>query len=69
MRFSIFYKLSKDTIPIDYRRGIISLLKKAFENSNIEIYKNFYENKNNITKPFTFSVYLPYSNIKENEIV
>ncbi len=71
MRFSVEYKLSNIKVPIDYRAGFVSLLKKIFQVSNPKLYKEFYENNENknITKPFTFSIYFPNCNIKKEEIV
>ncbi|MFN3532718.1 MAG: CRISPR-associated endoribonuclease Cas6 [Candidatus Brocadia sp.] len=56
MRFAVTYNLSKDTIPIDYRSGFISLIKKAMATANKDLYKKFYEEDQNV-KPYTFSIY------------
>ncbi len=63
MRFTVTYNLSKDTIPIDYRSGFISLIKKAMETANKDLYKKFYE-EDQKAKPYTFSVYSPDGFIK-----
>lgn len=66
MRFAITYQLSKDTIPIDYRSGFISLIKKAMETANKDLYKKFYEEDRKL-KPYTFSVYSPDGFLKNGD--
>lgn len=68
MRFSCKIFIEKNTvIPNDYRRYLLSLIKETIKNSSnvgADFYKKFYENNNNIQKPFTFSAYFP---IKKEE--
>lgn len=66
MRFAVTYNLSKDTIPIDYRRGFISLIKKAMETANEDLYKKFYKGDEKV-KPYTFSVYSPDGFLKSGD--
>lgn len=66
MRFSVTYNLSKDTIPIDYRSGFISLIKKAMETANKDLYKKFYKGDEKV-KPYTFSVYSPDGFLKNDD--
>lgn len=66
MRFAVTYNLSKDTIPIDYRSGFISLIKKAMETANKDLYKKFYE-EDQKAKPYTFSVYSPDGFLKNGD--
>lgn len=65
MRFSITYELFNDTIPIDYRSGFISLIKKAMGISNKDLYDLFYE-EDKKAKPYTFSVYSPNGFVKKD---
>lgn len=58
MRFLITFKLKVKEIPSDYRRKIISFLKKSFESYNKDIFNKYYKDKDPIEKPYTFSVYL-----------
>jgi len=73
MRFSanIFLKGEKPyKIPVNYRRNFTYLIKEAInpDHSGTDIYNKYYaEKKQNVQKPFTFSVYLPVkAKIKEN---
>lgn len=66
MRFAVTYNLSKDTIPIDYRSGFISLIKKAMETANKDLYKKFYEEDQKV-KPYTFSIYSPDGFLKNGD--
>lgn len=45
-------------LPMDYRRGFASLVKKALQNSNPQFYEKYYSTLH-VLKPFTFSVYFP----------
>lgn len=57
MRFKFELEVTKNEIPLDYRRIFISYFKKALE-KNEESSKNQYYNKQDpIKKPFTFSVF------------
>jgi CRISPR-associated endoribonuclease Cas6 len=66
MRFAVTYELSGDTIPVDYRSGFISLIKKAMETANKGLYDKFYE-EDQKAKPYTFSVYSPDGFLKRDD--
>lgn len=66
MRFSVTYELSEDIIPVDYRSGFISLIKKAIETGNKGLYKRFYEEDVKV-KPYTFSIYSPNGFLKKGD--
>lgn len=66
MRFAVTYELSGDTIPLDYRSGFISLIKKAMEIANKDLYKKFYEEDQKV-KPYTFSAYSPDGFLKNGD--
>jgi len=55
MRLALHFKISNNTIPLDYRNGFLSLLKKSFELVSKDLYLSLYGC--NTLKPFTFSVY------------
>lgn len=65
MRFSCNIFLKKRVkIPSDYRSCLLSLIKEAIKksgNDGEEFYNQYYSN-GNITKPFTFSAYIPMKN-------
>ena len=66
MRFAVTYELSDDTIPVDYRSGLISLIKKAMETANKGLYDKFYD-EDQKAKPYTFSVCSPNGFIKNGD--
>ena len=41
MRFELSCELKQDIISTDYNRKILSYFKKALEDYNVEVYKNF----------------------------
>jgi len=55
MRLNFEFTLKKNELPFDYRKGFISLIKKALELEEEVLYNKYYKNK--MQKPFTFSVY------------
>lgn len=70
MRFSCNIFLKKRVkVPSDYRSCLLSLIKEAIKKSGSDG-ENFYSQyyNNNITKPFTFSAYIPMKN-QNNEHV
>lgn len=57
MRLNIEFSLQKKELPIDYRRGFISLFKAIIQNCNSLLFHKFYSGKT--SKPFTFNIYFP----------
>jgi len=58
LRLRAMYSLEKGILPLDYRRGFLSLLKEAIKQSNKHMYQRFYS-RHHVLKPFTFSVFFP----------
>lgn len=69
MRFKLFFTLENSTVPIQYRKNIISFFKFALSNYDEKYYKKFYNEKDNIIKNYSFSVYFKSPKIKGEEIV
>lgn len=57
MRYKLSFKLENDIFPIQYHRCILSFIKYSLLNYNEKYYKKLYNEKDNIIKPYTFSVY------------
>lgn len=68
MRFKLIFKLENETIPIQYRKNVISFLKLSLEEYDIEYFNKFYHKKDRIIKPYTFSVYLRNAKINSETI-
>lgn len=67
MRFYLIMELEKNTFPIDYRRVILSYIKKALsEMSDGKYYDTYF--KDTIQKDFSFSLQLPNPKFNKNEI-
>lgn len=69
MRFKLYFTLENAEIPIQYRRNIISYFKFALTNYDEKYYKKFYNEKDNIIKNYTFSVYLKNPKIEGEKII
>lgn len=72
MRFStqIHFENKNIIIPGDYRSHILSLIKEAFllsENENDDFFAKNYSS--NVTKPFTFSTFIPTSRNNGNLVL
>lgn len=66
MRFKIVCDVSDQVIPLDYRRKILSMIKKGLESTDKEKYQELYES--NTFKEFTFSVYFGQAIFQKNVI-
>lgn len=67
MRFSLVLELKKNIFPIEYRRVILSYIKNTLSNCNNGKYLDkFFGNTNQ--KDYCFSVILPKSIFRKNEI-
>lgn len=69
MRFKLDFTLENKEIPIQYRKSIISFIKLSLSSYNEEYYKRFYNNRDNIIKPYTFSVYFKQPQINGDSII
>ncbi len=69
MRFKLYLKLENEIMPIDYRRCILSFIKLSLFEYEEEYFKKYYNEKDNIVKPYTFSVFFKNPKINENEII
>ena len=69
MRFSLMFKLEKAEIPIQYRKTIISFIKYSLMEYDEKYYRKFYNNKDNIIKNYSFSVYYKQDSIQGEEVI
>lgn len=69
MRFGVELNLGKDRISKDKNRIFISLLKSNFESYDKKYYQNLYEATENMTKNFTFSIYMGKCEFLREEIL
>lgn len=69
MRFNVELLLDNEIIPKDKNRIIISLLKHNFSSYDKEYYSKQYEDKQNKSKSFTFSLYMGSCKFLREEIV
>lgn len=58
MRLLISYRLLRETLPLEYRRGFASLIKEAIKAAHPMLFERYYYAPH-VLKPFTFSVYFP----------
>lgn len=67
MRLKMVFQLKKPELDIEYRRTFLSLLKNSFQQASSEVYEKFYGSGTPM-KPFTFGVFLPHPEFKDNKV-
>lgn len=68
MRFKLYFTLENPQMPIQYRKTILSYFKASLSSYNNEYYKKFYNEKDNIIKPYTYSIYFKNPKIEQDQI-
>ena len=69
MRMKLYFTLENEKMPIDYRRSIISFIKLSLSEYSENEFKKYYNQKDNIIKPYAFSVFLKHPQINAKEII
>ena len=69
MRYQLSFSLENEYFPLDYRRIILSFIKKALSEYDETTYEKYYHAKDPTKKPFTFSVYFYSSEFQKDKIL
>ena len=69
MRLKLYLDLENENLPIQYRKNVISFIKLSLSEYDEDYYKRFYNQKDNIIKPYTFSVFFKKTEFKEEIII
>lgn len=69
MRLKLYFELENEKFPIQYRKNILSFIKKSLSEYSDEYYKRLYDGNKPIIKPFTFSVFFQKPEIQEEQII
>lgn len=69
MRLKLNFDLENEHLPIQYRECVLSFIKLSLAEYDVNYFKKFYNNKDNIIKPYTFSVFFKSPEFKEDEII
>ena len=69
MRIKLYFTLENTKIPIDYRRSIISFIKLSLSEYSEKVFQKYYNQKDNIIKPYAFSVFFRQPKINSQEII
>ena len=69
MRFKMYFTLENTRVPIDYRRSILSFIKLSLSEYSEEFFKKYYNQKDNIVKPYAFSVFFRNPKISAEEVI
>lgn len=69
MRIKLYFSLESTIIPIDYRRSIISFIKLSLSEYSEKEFEKYYNQKDNIVKPYAFSVFFRHPQFDKNNII
>ncbi len=69
MRFKLYFTIEKEYLDIDYRRSILSFIKKSLCEYDESYFKELYHDKDPIMKPYTFAVFFNGSEFQKDRIV
>lgn len=69
MRYKLYFDLENEIISIQYRKSILSFIKKSLENYDEQEYKEYYNERDNIIKPYTFAVFFRDSKFEGDNII
>lgn len=69
MRIKLYFTLENTKMPIDYRRSIISFIKLSLSEYSENELKKYYNQKDNIIKPYSFSIFFRQPQINGQEII
>lgn len=69
MRYKLYFNLENENISLQYRKSILSFIKNALKEYDEKQYKKFYNEKDNIIKPFTFAVFFKDSKFDGDNII
>ena len=69
MRIKLYFILENNKMPIDYRKSIISFIKLSLSEYSENEFKKYYNQKDNIIKPYAFSVFFRNPQISAQEII
>ena len=69
MRMKLYFTLENEKMPIDYRRSIISFIKLSLSEYSENEFKKYYNQKDNIIKPYAFSIFFKHPKFNTKEII
>lgn len=69
MKLKLSFNLENEHFPINYRECVLSFIKLSLSEYDVNYLKKFYNNKDRIIKPYTFSAFFKSPEFKENEII
>lgn len=69
MRLKLYFGLEKEKIPVQYRKTIISYIKHSLEEYDSKYYQKYYNEKDTIIKPYTFSTYYKQQKIENDQMI
>jgi len=69
VRLKLYFELENENFPIQYRKSILSFIKKSLSEYSEGYYKKLYDGNKPTIKPYTFSVFFQKPEIQEEQII
>lgn len=69
MRYKLFFELENEEISIQYRKSVLSFIKKSLNEYDCTEYEKLYHKKDPIIKPYTFSIFFKDSEFRGDVIL
>ena len=69
MRLKLNFNLENEFLPIQYRKSVMSFIKLSLSEYNEQYYKQYYNDKDTIIKPYTFATFFRNPKFEDDKIV
>lgn len=69
MRLKLNFDLENESLPIQYRKSVMSFIKLSLSEYDEQYYKKYYNDKDTIMKPYTFAMFFRNPKFENDRII
>lgn len=69
MRLKLNFNLENESLPIQYRKSVMSFIKLSLSEYDEQYYKKYYNDKDTIMKPYTFAMFFRSPKFENDRII
>lgn len=69
MRLKLNFDLENESLPIQYRKSVMSFIKLSLSEYDEQYYKKYYNDKDTIMKPYTFAMFFRSPKFENDRII
>ena len=69
MRLKLNFDLENESLPIQYRKSVMSFIKLSLSEYDEQYYKKYYNDKDTIMKPYTFAIFFRNPKFENDRII